>query len=469
MNRHKTRTLAALCATLALVLSACGSRLDHEVIARAGTGAGSGGEYGADGALLGEDGAPGAADGAVDGQPGAPGTGEAGGVSGKPAGSSGSTTDPRTGKGPGSGPGAANGAPIVIGSVGTYSGPVGVAYKDSPRALQAWAAATNAKGGIGGRPVKVIVYDDGGDAGKALSYVKSLAEQHKAVAMVASQTTAQNMRSWLKYVESQKFPVIAECGSVAHSSPMVFSPCPTLADAAFGTALIGAKHGKSKKFGALFCTESDDCSFVDDRWFAKGEAKRAGLEPLYRAKVSITQPDFTSECIQARNAGVELFAVIGDANTVGRVASSCRRQSYSPQFLQPDVTIGPDIPAKPGLGNVLAATRVFPFAGLSTPAATEFAATWKKYGGGTAPGGSASIGWAASKIFEKAARGAGKDVSRAGLLKQLYGVSNDRFGGLTVPLTFSAGKAPQPAKCMFIMQGSGGRWAAPQGDKPICF
>lgn len=463
--RSKTRTVAALGAAVTLLLSACGTRMDHDTIARA---AGGSGGYGAgsaeDEALgMGDNGEAGKAGNAGDGTGDTPGgTGGSGGSSDGKPGSAGT----RGGTGAG---GGASGEPIVIGSVGTYSGPVGVAYKDNPRALQAWAAATNAKGGINGRPVKVIVFDDGGDSAKALSHVKDLVEQRKAVAMVASYTTAQNLKAWKGYVEQKQFPVIGECNSVAHSSPMVFSPCPTLQDAAYGSALIGAKRGKSKKFGALFCTESDDCSFVDNRWFAKGDAKRAGLDPVYRAKVSITQPDFTSECIQARNAGVGLFAVIGDANTVGRVAASCRRQNFNPQYLQPDVTVNSDTVAKPGLDSVLTPSRVFPFAGLSTPGYAEFAAAWKKYGGGADPGGSAATGWAASKIFEKAAKGAGKNLSRAGLIKQLHGFGNERMGGLTVPLNFAAGKGSQPGKCMFIMQGRGGKWTAPQSNKPVCF
>lgn len=473
MIRRKTRALVAVGAVLSL-LAACGTRLDHDEIVRSASGVGAGGVIGENGAALpGEFGA-GEVLGEAGDVPGAAGNGPASDVAGSGTAAGGTRGTGASAGQPGKqggagGSGPANGAPIVIGSVGTYSGPVGVAYKDSPRALQAWAATVNAKGGIGGRPVKVVVFDDGGDSSKARSHVQTLVEQHKAVAMVASQTTAQNMASWLPYVQEKRFPVIGECGQHAHKSPMVFSPCPTLVDAAYGTVLIGAQQaGKGKRFGALFCTESDDCAFVEDHWYGKGQVKAVGLSPGYHAKISITAADFTAECIQARNDGVEVFAVIADAQTVGRVASSCQRQGFNPQYLQPDVTIGADMPSKPALANVLGATRVFPFTGVNSSATQEFAAAWGKYGGGSKPAGSAAIGWSAAKIFETVARAAGADISRETLIKQLQRISGNRFGDLTVPLTFTA-KGPNPGRCMYLMKGSGGKWTAPQGDKPICF
>jgi branched-chain amino acid transport system substrate-binding protein len=43
--------------------------------------------------------------------------------------------------------------PVVIGSVGTLSGPVGAAMQGGPMAVRVWAKAVNSRGGLGGRPV----------------------------------------------------------------------------------------------------------------------------------------------------------------------------------------------------------------------------------------------------------------------------------------------------------------------------
>ncbi|MGH3521127.1 MAG: ABC transporter substrate-binding protein [Haloechinothrix sp.] len=465
------RTAAALLAAATLLLAACGTRVDHDTIVQAA--AGGGAQMGTGEVLPGEEGVLGGSALGDAGQPGTPGAAEGElGAAGQ-QGAAGSARAGATGKPGAAGSadgGQANREPIVIGSVGSYSGPSGVAYAQAPRAVQAWAATINAKGGINGHPVKVIVMDDGADAGKSRSQVQELVESRKAVAIVAAMTNAATLASWKGYVEQKKVPVIGgDCGPGWDGGPTLFRQCVSSKDNLYGIAVMGAKHGKGKKFGGLFCQEADDCAYAEDRLFNKGDAKRAGLDPRYRARISLTQPDFTSECIQARNAGVELLLVAADPNTVARVASSCRRQNFSPQFLQPDATMDANTAAKPGFSDALIASRVFPFTGLSTPAYREFDAAWKKYGGGQAPGPAAAMGWASAKVLEKAARGAGNDISSASLLKELYSIRNDRFSGLTVPLTFAQGNGASAAKCLFFMKGAGGKWTAPQGDRLQCW
>ncbi|MDQ1492197.1 MAG: branched-chain amino acid transport system substrate-binding protein, partial [Actinomycetota bacterium] len=53
--------------------------------------------------------------------------------------------------------------PIVVGNVGNYSGAGGSSQAGFPVAVQMWAASVNRRGGICGRPVQVIVSDDGSD------------------------------------------------------------------------------------------------------------------------------------------------------------------------------------------------------------------------------------------------------------------------------------------------------------------
>lgn len=194
--------------------------------------------------------------------------------------------------------------------------------------------------------------DDGGDAAKARSLMKELVEDRKAVAVVAAMSVVETLNSWRKYVEDEKVPVVGgSCGPEWTASPMLFRQCPGSPAQIYGTALVGAKHAKSKKFGGLFCSETESCTFVEKELFGKGGAKRAGLDPRYRARMSVFQADFTAECIQAQNSGVELLMVVADPGTVERVASSCRRQGLTPQYLQIASTIRAGAVGKPGCGR----------------------------------------------------------------------------------------------------------------------
>ncbi|MPY81481.1 MAG: ABC transporter substrate-binding protein, partial [Actinophytocola sp.] len=191
-------------------------------------------------------------------------------------------------------------------------------------------------------------------------------------------------------------------------------------------------------------------------------------EPTYRASISLAQQDFTSECIQARNAGVEIFSVVADPNTVQRVAASCQRQNYEPQYLQPGATVDAETVSQPGLQNALVQAFMFPFAGVSTPAVNDFKKTWERYGGAKNPGPPATQGWAASKIFETAAKAAGDDLSRKTLVNQLYKFDDETFNGLTVPLSYGS-KGTEDASCVFYLRGREGKWNAPNGNEPICW
>ncbi|MPY79411.1 MAG: ABC transporter substrate-binding protein [Actinophytocola sp.] len=468
-NRQNHRVVAALLAVVSLTIAACGTRLDHNQIVGAASVSGVAGSTEAGAGMPGDSAIAGELTPGVTGEslPGAEGTAGAGSdpaAAARQPGTAGGQGSARTPSGGGSG-----GGPIVIGSVGSYSGATGTAWASGARALQAWAASINEQGGINGRQVKVIVYDDGSDPAKARSQVQELVEQHNAVAIVAAITTAQTLKAWRGYVEQKRVPVIGgDCGPAWTASPVLFRQCTTSKDNLVGFAELAAKFGKSKDFGALFCQEDEGCSFAEQVLFNDGAAERAGLNPRYRARISITQPDFTSECIQARNNGVELLFVAADPNTVGRVADSCRRQNYHPQFAQIDGTVNAATASKPGLEDVLMVSRVFPFTGISSPAFHEFESAWEKYGSGQPAGPATAMGWAAATIFEQVAKDVGGDIGREQLLRQLYRIKNQTFGGLTVPLSFGS-NGTTAAKCLFIMQGERGRWTAPQGDKPQCF
>lgn len=462
----------ALAAAVILLVAACGTRVDRDTIARAAAGSGAAAGPGGEEYQLGDGGIPEAGAGKKAGgsRAGVPGAGTGNGPAAGPAQAGGpSGTGPGATAGPGGQGRAASGAPLVIGTVGAYSGPGGTALAQGARALQVWGAQVNANGGVNGHPVKVIVMDDAGDAAKARALMKELVDDRKAVAVVGAMTVVETLNAWRDFVHERQVPVIGgSCGPEWTAQPMLFRQCPQSPEQVYGTALIGAKFGRSKEFGGMFCSETASCTFVEDQLFDKGGAKRAGLNPRYRARMSVFQADFTAECIQARNSGVELLMVVADPGTVERVASSCRRQGYTPQFLQIASTVRAEAVTRPGLGDMVVGMSVFPFAGVSSPAVGEFNAAWARYGGGQAPGPAAAQGWASAKLFEKAVRAAGSNITRASLIKALRGLRGERLGGLTAPMTFGAnGAAAVP--CTYYMRGVNGKWAAPNGDRLICW
>lgn len=77
----------------------------------------------------------------------------------------------------------------------------------------------NAAGGINGRPLELIVYDDGGRADKALSFAKRLLSNDRVDVIVGGSTTATTMAS-VKLIDRAGVPFISLAGAVVIIDPV---------------------------------------------------------------------------------------------------------------------------------------------------------------------------------------------------------------------------------------------------------
>jgi branched-chain amino acid transport system substrate-binding protein len=400
---------------------------------------------------------------------------------GAPEGSSGGTTGGSTTGGQGTpggtapAPGAAVGTPgetgpIVLGNVGTYSGPAGASTAGIPKAVQIWAASVNQRGGLFGRQVQVIVQDDGGDPARFASAIKDLVENRNVIAFVGESSLG--MQAGTAYLESKGIPVIGtDCSTENWYKSAVFFPqCGPITPATAGLGLKAAARitGK-KKLGIVYCTETAICG-DGNRSLVEGAAVQ-GVEVVYDATISLAQLDFTANCQAARDRGAELFTVIGDANTASRFARSCSRQNYTPQFVQPSITANSGTTSTPGLENVILTLQTFPFAGLSTPAFKEFTQAMASVAPNEVIGPATSYGWAAAKLFELAANraaAASGSLSPKTLVAAMRTIKGETLGGLTVALDFTA-NTPNNQPCAFIIQADGpGKYSLPVGSDPYC-
>ena len=231
---RRAQFVAVVAAVAVSLVTACGSALPHDGVVEAAHGlSGSSAEV-RDGTKTGAlDSATGGSDVGADepsgaGAPAAPGrvsvSGDAtpvGGGSSRNS-SGGSATGPAVG-GSGGGAEAGDKSPIVVASVGNYSGAPGSLLKSSAVGVQVWASAVNARGGIAGHPVQVIVADDQSDPARYRSILKDLVENRKVVAFVGT-AAATTVAAGKSYLEQMKVPVVGsgDGSPTWQSSPMHF-------------------------------------------------------------------------------------------------------------------------------------------------------------------------------------------------------------------------------------------------------
>src|ERR671933_169190 len=82
-----------------------------------------------------------------------------------------------------------------------------------------YAADLNAKGGINGQPIKLVIYDDGGDPNQARTFAIRLIEEDKVDALLAGSTTATTMPI-IGLAEENQIPLINFAGAVQAVYPV---------------------------------------------------------------------------------------------------------------------------------------------------------------------------------------------------------------------------------------------------------
>lgn len=109
--------------------------------------------------------------------------------------------------------------PIKIGSVLSVTGPAAFLGDPELKTLQLYVEKLNKEGGVLGRPLQLIHYDDGSDANKANGFGKRLIEDDKVDIIVGGTTTGSTM-SMVPLVEKAEVPFISLAGAVVIVEPV---------------------------------------------------------------------------------------------------------------------------------------------------------------------------------------------------------------------------------------------------------
>lgn len=461
----RSQFVSILAAAVVLLLSSCGTRLsggeaEQQLLTAYGqTGVpGEGGVSDAEGS--------GAGSGEADRSSGdgATASGDAGPGTGRASGSGGSDGDGDGGDGGGDGGGGASeatGAPIVIGMTGNYSGVIGSAYAPARDAYAAWAKMVNENGGIDGHPISLLIADNQGSPAQDLANAKKFVEEEGAIALVNLFPSGDH-DPLEKYARSKNVPIVGGSAydPIWNESPVMFPALGAVNTWWFGMAKAIDQEGMTKA-GAIYCTEAAACKEVEQRW-AK-EARRLGIDVVYESGASLAQPDYTSQCVEARNRRAQAVMAVMDGASTNRIAQSCDRQGYNPLILS--TTPSPKVPSY--ATNYVAVIPSFPwFLRSGSPALKEYGDAMAQYVS-SEPAAYGTTGWVNGKLLEAAlSHGVSAKPTSMDVFKGLWAIKNETLGGLTPPITFSKGKPATELPCVYKVVVKSGKWSAPTGVKP---
>jgi branched-chain amino acid transport system substrate-binding protein len=108
---------------------------------------------------------------------------------------------------------------IKIGSVLSVTGPAAFLGEPEDKTLKMYVEKVNQEGGIGGRKLELVTYDDGGDASKARTFATRLVEDDKVVAMVGGSITGTSL-AMIPVFEEAKIPFISLAGAIEIIEPV---------------------------------------------------------------------------------------------------------------------------------------------------------------------------------------------------------------------------------------------------------
>ena len=106
----------------------------------------------------------------------------------------------------------------MVGGIFSISGPASYLGEPERNSLEMVAEAVNAKGGINGHPLKLVIYDDEGDVTKARLHATKLAQDKDCLAVIGPSVTPASM-TVLEITQKAKLPLISCAAGVGITAP----------------------------------------------------------------------------------------------------------------------------------------------------------------------------------------------------------------------------------------------------------
>jgi branched-chain amino acid transport system substrate-binding protein len=148
-------------------------------------------------------------------------------------------------------------APVKIGALFAVTGPASFLGEPEKNTLELLVKEANAKGGIRGTKIELVVYDTGGDVTKAVQLANKLIKNDHVSAIIGPSTTGETM-AVIPVVEKEQIPLISCAAGIKITDPVkkwVFKT-PANDHLAAEKILIEADKLKQKRLALITVSDS---------------------------------------------------------------------------------------------------------------------------------------------------------------------------------------------------------------------
>ncbi|MCY4665370.1 MAG: ABC transporter substrate-binding protein [Acidimicrobiaceae bacterium] len=353
-------------------------------------------------------------------------------------------------------PAVADGEPIRVGNVSSLTG--GALFPGASAAAKAGFDRVNDQGGINGRPLELIIEDDGGAPEGAAAAARKLVEQDNVVALVGSASVLECAVNSGFYAEQGVYSIQGTgvdplCFLSSNISPVNTGP--------FAGITVSLYYASETLALDSVCNINlfviPDLAPAFDAAVARWESI-TGKSLAFRVKAATLEDDPTPLMLQARDAGCQAVVIDGvepHALAVGRAIDA--------QGLDDIVWIGltsyytDSIASQLGsAGNGLQANSEFEPYGSDAAALDDWKALMTS--AGVPLTSFAQGGYLAATIFVEALRGIESEVNRESVAEAMLSFEPYETPLLGTSYTFGPGDAHAPNQASKFVELRDGQW-----------
>jgi branched-chain amino acid transport system substrate-binding protein len=317
---------------------------------------------------------------------------------------------------------------IKVGNVMPYSGPAS-AYAAIGKTEAAYFKMVNDQGGINGRKINFISYDDGFAPPKTVEQVRKLVESDEVYVLFNVVGTAGNS-AIQKYLNQKKVPhIFISSGAAKFDDPEQFPWSMAWWPGFKSEARIYAKYIQQnypdKTIGILY--QNDDSGKDYLAGFREAFGPETSKKIVVELPYEITAPTVDSQVVQIRSANVDIFVNLGTPKFAAQAIKKIAEMGWKPvQFLGNAAASTSSTTSAAGID---ASRDIISALYLKDPADPQWkndegikqfrAFMSKYYPDGDQENGTTVFGYGAAKAFVQVLKQCGDNLTRDNIMKQM--------------------------------------------------
>jgi ABC-type branched-subunit amino acid transport system substrate-binding protein len=334
---------------------------------------------------------------------------------------------------PGSAENGVTDGQIAVGMSTVLTGPASFLGTSFKTGAEAYLKIVNESGGVHGRKIKLIVYDDGYEPGRTVPNVTKLINEDKVFCLLGNVGTPTTM-AIKPIITQEKVPLFAPfTGAEPLRHPVVkyilnYRASYNQEAEEFIKGMVDVLG--YKKVGVFFQDDAYGRVVLEG---TRRALEKRGLKPEVTGTYKRNTEDI-EEGLSAIMAGKpEAVVMVGTYGACGKFIREGKQKGFNPIYMNVSF-VGPDklaeLLGKDGEGEVV--TNVVPpfygDAGQQYVGVKEYLESTKKYFPGTKPSFVGLEGFLAAKVFVEGLKRAGKGLTRESFVKAVEGINDLDIG-----------------------------------------